>query len=213
MARRITEFLPTNTPVTTAITKFGGQPTWLGEPTWPISVGWNIPMRFICQVEVDGGLAYVFVTHPEPGGEDFFFDPDVIEPDGGENAVIIQPNGHYDGPTSPSPTGPTLYLEDGSPAEFTVTLTERPEPDFLSHDEYMALPEDEQHRYYDAVSGSKLGGAPAFFQGDAWSPDSPWRLLLQLEADDLPCYLNLGASPLVFVATDDGRGQLVIQDS
>ena len=172
-------------------------------------------MRFVCQVALDGGrLAYVFLTHADHDDPDFF-DPDVMFPDGGENAVIVQPGGHHGGPVSTSATGPTLYREDGSPAEFTVDLEDRDEPDFLSQEQYVALSEEERGRYFDAVSGNKIGGAPAFFQGDDWPEDGPWDLLLQLDADDLPCHLNLGAAPVLFafVSPDGRRGRLLVQDS
>jgi hypothetical protein len=215
VAQRITGFRPAEEPVTAPVTKFGGQPTWLTEPAWPVSEAWERPMRFVCQVALDGGrLAYVFLTHADHDDPDFF-DPDVCFPDGGENAVIVQPGGHYEGPVSTSATGPTLYLEDGSPAELTVDLEARDEPGFLPQDRYVALSEEERDRYFDAVSGTKLGGAPAFFQGDDWPEDGPWDLLLQLDPDDLPCYLNLGAAPVLFafVSPDGRRGRLLVQDS
>lgn len=211
---RIARFLPADEPVTAPVTKFGGQPVWLEEPTWPVSEAWDRPMRFVCQIALEPGrLAYVFVTHADHDDPDFF-DPDVIFPDGGENAVIIQPGGAYDGgPVSTSATGPTLYLEDGSPAEFTVDGHTADEPDFLPQQQYMDLSTDEQRRYYDAVSGNKIGGAPAFFQGDDLPADGPWELLLQLDPDDLPCHFNLGASPVMFAFTDGVRGRLLVQDS
>lgn len=42
-------------------------------------------------------LVYIFMTQPEDKA-DPFFDPDIIFPDVGESAIIIQPNGkipHY----------------------------------------------------------------------------------------------------------------------
>jgi uncharacterized protein YwqG len=213
--QRITRFRPAGEPVTAPVTKFGGQPTWLGDPAWPVSQGWDRPMRFVCQIALDtGGLAYVFVTHADHDDPDFF-DPDVIFPDGGENAVIIQPDGHYDGPVSQSAVGPTLFLEDGSPAEFVVELEHADEPDFLPQKQYVGLSAEEQSHYYDAVSGNKIGGAPAFFQGDDWPDDDPWQLLSQLDTGELPFYLNLGASPVVFtfISPDGRRGRFLVQDS
>lgn len=215
MTQRITGFHPAPEPITTPVTKFGGQPVWLEEPAWPVSAAWEKPMRFVCQIALDQGrLAYVFLTHPDHDDPDFF-DPDVMFPDGGENAVITQPGGHYEGPVSISATGPTLYLEDGSPAEFTVDLEAADEPDFLPQTRYIELSEEEQSRYYNAVSDNKIGGAPAFFQGDDWPDDGPWQLLLQLDPIDLPCHLNLGAGPLVFafISQDGRRGRLLVQDS
>jgi hypothetical protein len=187
----------------------------LAEPACPVSEGWGTPMPFVCQVPLDGDrLAYVFVTHPEHGDPDFF-DPDVAFPDGGENAVIIQPGGQYDGQVSASATGPTLYLDDGTPAEFTVELAPSDEPDLIPQERYVELPEEERNRYYDQIAGTKLGGTPAFFQGDDWPDGGPWRLLLQLEADELPLHLNLGASPVafVFVSPDGRQGRFLVQDS
>lgn len=209
---RITRFRPAGEPVTAPVTKFGGQPTWLREPAWPISQGWDRPMRFVCQIALDtepARLAYVFLTHGDHDDPDFF-DPDIMFPDGGENAVVIQPDGEYDGPVAAAATGPTLYLPDGTPAEFTVDLERVDEPDFLRR-----LSAEEQSRHYDAISGNKIGGTPAFFQGDDWPDDGPWQLLLQLDADDVPFHLNLGAAPIAFafISPDSRRGRLVIQDS
>lgn len=57
-------------------------------------------MKFIGQIRLndfyheleDLTLAYIFLTQPEDRS-DTFFDPDIIFPDEGENAVIIQPEG------------------------------------------------------------------------------------------------------------------------
>ena len=83
------------------ITKFGGQPDWIESPQWPVSIPWdNRPLKFIGQIRLNDfyselenlTLAYIFLTQPEDKA-DPFFDPDIIFPDEGENAVIIQPNG------------------------------------------------------------------------------------------------------------------------
>lgn len=83
------------------MTKFGGQPDWITSPQWPISLTWdNRPLKFIGQIRLndfyselrDLTLAYIFITQPEDIN-DSFYDPDIIFPDEGENAVIIQPNG------------------------------------------------------------------------------------------------------------------------
>src|SRR5258708_31353901 len=97
-------------PITQPLTKFGGQPTWLTVPQWPLSRSTGEPMRFLCQVALDphvfgeiaGRMAYLFITDGET------FVDDTFDPDGGENAVIIQP-GTSEISTQPLLTGPSLY--------------------------------------------------------------------------------------------------------
>lgn len=83
------------------ITRFGGQPDWIASPQWPVSLPWdNRTLKFIGQIRLndfyrelkDLTLAYIFMTQPEDEA-DPFFDPDIIYPDEGENAILIQPNG------------------------------------------------------------------------------------------------------------------------
>jgi hypothetical protein len=176
-------------PVTVPVTKFGGRPVWLGPPQWPLSAAWQTPMRFVGQIALEPfgaeGLAYVFVTD----GEDF--DPDVIDPEGGENAVVVQP-GDYAGPTAPLTDGPTV-----SPDEYTPDLT----------------PGEDRDLSFAALDRDKLGGI-APLQGDP-PPGGPWRLLLRLATNWTPFPLNLGAAPVAFAfLSADGRdGRFLVEDS
>ncbi|MFE6977849.1 hypothetical protein [Streptomyces sp. NPDC057682] len=199
-------FVPADVPVTAPVTKFGGRPVWLDAPRWPVNEAWDEPMCFVCQIALEpvlgeagrGRIAYVFVTHADHGDETFF-DPDVVFPDEGANAVVVQPGGTYRGATLPTATGPTLYHPgDGSDAEYTVRLRPPEEDD-------PAAPLD----------GDKIGGVPAFFQGDGTPEGGPWVLALQLDANFKPFTLHLGASPTayVFVSTDGAEGRMVVQDS
>lgn len=215
----ITNLQPASSPITDPVTKFGGQPTWLTEPQWPISEAWDVPMRFLCQIEIPSflsstrRLAYIFVTHPD-FGEDFF-DPDIIFPDGGENAVILQPGGTYGGETQALVHGPTLYLKSGQPAEFEVELCEQNDPAFIPREEYVRMGADPAGAYFEAIQGNKIGGIPAFFQGDEWPSEGSWNLLLQLETNRLPFHFNLGASPLAFAFVNQQctEGRFLVQDS
>ncbi|MER5639038.1 hypothetical protein ABT095_18985 [Kitasatospora sp. NPDC002227] len=213
-ALRITGFSTAEGPISTPTTKFGGQPVWLAGPQWPISAAWDRPMRFVGQLELGpvlgapghGKVAYLFVTHPDHGED--FFDPDVIDPDGGENAVIVQPGGDYAGPVRRLATGPGLYSrDDGSAVEFTVDLCATEEPG--------SLPSADRDGCLELVDGAKIGGTPVFFQGDEWPDGGPWRLLLQLDSNWVPFRLDLGASPraFAFVSEDGTRGRLLVQDS
>ena len=74
-------------PVTEPVLKLGGQPVWLAEPQWPLSLEYGEPMTFIGQFPVADGLAYLFMTRADD------YAPYAAEPEGGENAVIIQPGG------------------------------------------------------------------------------------------------------------------------
>lgn len=175
-------------------------------------------MRFVCQIAIPAymanaspSLAYIFITLADDDDRDFF-DPDIIFPDDGENAVIVQPGLPFDGETLPLSNGPTLFMEDGSPAEFTVDVEEGEDPPLMPHEEYLQLSPSEQDRYFDAVYGNKIGGTPDY---DEDLGEGTWRLLLQLNSNSVPFYLNLGASPqaMAFLRAEDGQGKLLIQDS
>ena len=221
---KIVGFEDLNENAEAAEVQFGGQPLWIDAPQWPYSDAWNRPMMFICQIplnrvdEVFGKkVAYVFATHATFNERDEFFDPDVIFPDGGENAVIIQPNGLSTAKTRPDATGPALYTSDGNSITLAPTLEAAQDPSFVGQTAYMSLSKQEQDRYFSAVSGNKIGGVPAFSQGDDWPEPGHWRLLLQLEtsARRLPFFVNFGASPVLFafVSVDGLAGKLLIQDS
>ncbi|MCX4750859.1 YwqG family protein [Kitasatospora sp. NBC_01287] len=218
---RIKGFSETGRPISTPTTKFGGQPGWLAGPQWPISAAWGRPMRFVGQIELgpvigaagQGRMAYVFVTHADH--EEDFFDPDIVDPDGGENAVIVQPGGHYAGPVRPLATGPGLYGVDGSEVEYTVDLRAADEPGSVTDEELEGLPSTDRSRYVELTDGDQIGGTPLFFQGDEWPDGGPWRLLLQLDSNWLPFHLDLGAAPrlFAFVSEDGTEGRLLVQDS
>jgi hypothetical protein len=74
-------------PITDPVPKVGGQPLWLEHPQWPLSRNTGMPMWFIAQFLVPAGLAYVFMTDATDYADY------AAEPDGGENAVIIQRGG------------------------------------------------------------------------------------------------------------------------
>jgi hypothetical protein len=220
---RIEAFVPAGEAITAPVTKFGGRPVWLAEPQWPVNDAWGEPMRFVCQIELGavlgdagrGRLAYVFVTHAEYGDETFF-DPDIAFPDEGANAVIVQPGGVYAGSTLPMATGPSLYHRaDGSDAEYGVLLRPGEDPGFLPRPDRGGLPDGDHDRYWEEVSGDKIGGTPAFFQDDEWPDGGPWQLALQLDPDFKPFHLNLGAAPtaFAFVSPDATQGRFLVQDT
>ena len=40
------EFVESPDPINEAVTKFGGEPVWIGEPQWPLSRTTGNPMQF-----------------------------------------------------------------------------------------------------------------------------------------------------------------------
>lgn len=212
------EFIPAPAPMANAVTKFGGQPAWHGAPQWPLSRTTGNPMRFLCQVALDerlfpgalGKMAYVFMTD-----EDDYVDG-TWEPDGGENAVVVQPG------AAPShvavaarATGPTLYDMVEVPGrdrpapcgrEYEARLSIRDEPAFQPEDARCDWSEDDFARYATALEGNKVGGAPIFLQGDEFPDGGPWRLLLQLDAVRVPFSVNFGDRGIGY-AFIDAAGQ------
>ena len=185
------------------ITRFGGQPDWISEPQWPVSLAWaDRPLKFIGQIRLndfykelqDTQLAYIFLTQPD-NEEDDFYDPDIIFPDGGENAVIIQPYGEIQ--------------------EYVHTLNRRVGPTVDDKKIWMpqitrieeSLTDEFKDRDID-----KFCGIPAL-SGDSevWANHS---LLLQLHTGWLPFYVNAGGAPTMFAFLDKSlrAGSIIIED-
>lgn len=216
MAVRLTvEFVESSTPVRELVTKFGGQPVWVLQPQWPISAETGNPMRFIGQValsqdifgDIAGQMAYLFITD-----EDEYVDC-TWEPDGGENAVVIQP-GSVAVPTQVLLDGPSIYrmvARPGDehlvaePCEFRARLVGADDPEFLSEAERNARGADVNQAYYEAIAGTKVGGTPGFLQGDEFPGDEFRQLILQLDSSQLPFSVNFGDGGIGFAfLSDDG---------
>lgn len=185
------------------ITKFGGQPDWIADPQWPVSPAWNNrPLKFIGQIRLNDfyselenlAFAYIFMTQPEDRN-DPFFDPDIIFPDAGENAVIIQPNGkipeyiHVEN----FRTGPTVDSE-------TIWIPQTTEIEETAATELGQIDRD------------KFCGIPAFSQNSEVEGGS--KLLLQLHTNWLPFYVNAGAAPTMYAFLNDEKdgGFILIED-
>lgn len=217
-------------PICSPTTKFGGQPAWISDPQWPLSRSTGQQMRFIRQVAIPpevfpharGKVAYVFIT--ETGD----YVDGTWEPDGGENAVIVQPSDDSEKPiveVTPSRTGPTaqrygdrLFSKRPHPkdVEIDVSVTWESEPDFLTGDQRSKHSVDEDEAYWNAIKGTKLGGAPAFVQSEEY-PDKErsWNLLLQIDSCDVPFFVNFGDAGVayVFIDSDAKCGRMLWQCS
>lgn len=194
-------FYTSEQPIQDVTTKFGGQPNWYTKPEWPLSRSLNKPMSFICQIKIDKSIfpesqaemAYIFMTDDEE------YVDGTWEAEGGENAIILQP-GNTTVPITKLITGPTLtkYVQvegqqelQPQEIELRVTLNEDNDPSFISEDD--DITNEEIDEYHDKTEGNKIGGSPAFIQGDEFPDESDnWLLLLQLDSCDDNYSLNFG---------------------
>lgn len=207
-------FREASEPITELVTKYGGQPVWLDKSQWPLSRATGRPMRFICQIALDpdlfgtipGHMAYVFMTDEARHVKGTW------EPEGGENAVIIQP-GAPSVPTAPFATGPTLqrgeddYVHDRRifhDVEYAVDLTPGADPEGFSDDEAL-----------DHLSEYKIGGTPAFLQGQEYPAGGPWKLLAQIDSSSDLFFLNFGDAGVgyAFISADGTQGRFLWQDA
>lgn len=185
------------------VTKFGGQPDWIASPQWPVSPAWdNRPLKFIGQIRLNDlyselenlTLAYIFLTQPEDK-DDPFFDPDIIFPNEGENAVIIQPDGKIPEYIQIENlcVGPTVDYE-------TIWIPQMTEIEETATTEFRQIDVD------------KFCGIPAFFQSSEVGAGS--KLLLQLHTNWLPFYVNAGGMPTMFIFLNDKKdeGFILIED-
>jgi uncharacterized protein YwqG len=207
------------TPITEPVTKFGGQPVWVEKPCWPVSRMYGRPMRFICQIalpndlfgSVDASMAYLFITDDYEHG----YPADTWEPEGGENALILQPGGTWDGPTLPLREGPSLYRRtwtgsgwEHTPCEFAVELHPGDDPELGAWDHIDSGDEDAWDAYMDALFEDKVGGTPVPTPNEPTFPDPErWRLLLQVNTkDDDPFFLNFASDGVGYAfLSEDGR--------
>jgi uncharacterized protein (TIGR02996 family) len=186
-------------PVTEPGTKFGGQPTWIDGPAWPISSRGE-PMQFVCQVVVPnlfgsplaGKMVYLFAVHPEYADwKEFCGRISPLYPEEGDNAVVIQPAGDRPAPTWVLPvgakgqrrwkrplriesraTGPTLYDNKGQSGEWLVDLEPGVDPEYTPNNKKVFSNSADWDDYWEQVYGEKIGGTPPWGNGRAAEIDS-----------------------------------------
>lgn len=180
-------------------------------------------MRFICQIDLDshifgeigGRMAYLFIT------DDIMFVDNTFDPDGGENAVIIQP-GTCDVLTQPLLTGPCLYkmVSDSAEEELlphgcecAVETTSGEDPDSILEDEQVHASAEAWAQFTTWWSESKIGGTPAFLQYPEYPGEGNWRLLLQLDSVHVPFSVNFGDAGVgyAFLSEDGTSGKFLWQ--
>lgn len=210
-------------PIRDPVTKFGGQPVWRQQPAWPISATTGQQMMFVCQIllypeifgEVVGRMAYVFMADTDQAMATTW------DPDSGDNAVIIHPNGRPTrAPVKPLATGPSIYEyvqipETGElrprPMEFAVDVFRRTDPDFVDEANRVAMEDAVFQRYERACEGNKIGGTPLFLQQDALP--SGGKLLVQIDSTKVPFYINFGDCGVgwAFISPDGSAGRFLFQ--
>lgn len=224
-------------PITDPVTKFGGQPVWVEEPSWPVSRTYGTPMQFVCQIALPADLlgpanagprmAYLFITDDYQHG----YLADTWEPEGGENALILHPGGTREGSTLPLREGPSLYRRtwtglsidphtgagwERTPCECAVELQPGDDPEAGTWDEVDPNDTLAWTAYVAALFEDKIGGTPVPTPNEPPFPDpDQWRLLLQLntkgEGDEDPFFLNFAWDGVgyAFLSQDGRQGKFL----
>jgi uncharacterized protein YwqG len=192
-AHLIKQFISSDHQAASAASKLGGNPNWLQTPEWPLSQSTGEPMAFIGQIKLDKDLfpfaqsewAYIFMT-----GSD---DAETWDPEGGENAIILQPGDNSHIKTTPVFKGPTL-----SEISYVLSTEKFNEPENSADD---SAGENQ--------FSSKLGGIPAFVQEEDYPEvyaDEEWNLIMQLCSSELPFFVNFGDECVGYVLlTSNGK--------
>lgn len=220
----VLRFIESKEAIGKPVTKFGGQPVWIAGPAWPLSRETGKPMQFIGQVALNhefgfttpARMAYLFMTGDDDGFVDGTYDPD-----GGENAVILQP-GTTTLPTSAVSDGPSLYRmvhQPGNdrlqpkPCEFSVELVEAEDVDFVQEENRWKMSEEEAASETGKLNENKVGGTPVFMQGDEFPFDDGWQFLLQLDSCNLPFEINFGDAGVgyAFLNSDGSKAKFLWQ--
>ncbi len=149
--------------------------------------------------EVFVDVSYLFLTDGET------FVDNTFDPEGGENALIIQP-GRFDGPVQAHATGPTLE------AEYAVEFEPGEDPDQLDENVAREHGDEGWEAFTAHWSDLKIGGTPAFLQFEEYPSNGPWRLLIQLSETDLPFSVNFGTGiGYGFISVDGEQGKFLWQ--
>ena len=212
--------------ISTPITKFGGEPCWLETPQWPQSRQLGIPMTFLGQIALrdvpslpeslraSGRVAYLFMTETDAAVVH------TCEPEGGENAVIIQPDG-ASGTTATKEQATNTHAEW---VECAVRLTPQDEPEIVDPQSGLlglagagSNPSENDDPRREQLKVNKLGGVPCFIQQVEYPPsETRWHFVLQLNEEnkfsDGKFNPNFdGGRAHVFVSDDGRQGRLLWQ--
>lgn len=214
-------FQPTTSPIRNLVAKLGGQPVWLDAPCWPLSRTFGTPMTFVGQFPVPGEekrMAYLFVADGDGTGSSF-------EPDGGDNALLVQPGGRIPEflTVADARSGPALWRRGASwdervPVELHVQTSELdPAEERVLEEEIACWEAERAGEFIDLPETdvfpprSYFGGRPNFWQPRVQVP-TPWRFFFQLDGregwDGEPYALNFGGGTgYAFLSPDRREGR------
>jgi predicted DNA-binding WGR domain protein/uncharacterized protein YwqG len=186
-------FTEVKIPITTPITKFGGQPVWLAEPRWPLSARTGHPIPFMCQIKlepelfgtIDATIAYIFkdgdgddmATVLQPGN--IVARHDLYGQEGDFPLFSIQTNGSTLR-KSISIQEPPFY--QSVEVEYSAQLKAGWDAPYAFDDERENWSQEKENRTYSKTIGYKIGGSPCIFD-DEFVPEElheKWNLLLQM---------------------------------
>ncbi len=188
-----TRFKEVSTPITTPITKFGGQPVWLEEPKWPLSAYHGKPIPFLCQIKlepelfgtIDATMAYVF---KDPDGDDMatVLQPgniiarhDLYGQEGDFPLFVNEAKGPSLTKSVPTQESPFYQIIE---IECAVELQTEQEAPYAYDEERENWSQEKENRIYSKTIGYKIGGSPCIFD-DEFVPEKlheQWNLLLQM---------------------------------
>ncbi|AFZ57320.1 DUF1963 domain-containing protein [Anabaena cylindrica FACHB-243] len=236
--RRTFTIAETQTPITEPITKFGGQPVWINEPTWPLAFETGEKMLFMGQIALEdsifpnsnGVMVYVFIWGDA--------EPLYAE----AMAVVIQT------PEMIYKTEEVEYISDAT----GLSIYEFDENSKENYKEYeillspikseIATPPSAHYNRYDELdielgynfsrpefAGNKIGGQPLYinqptnpreeFDSKEWllllqlAPQQGYYLLPRFQPNFYPFSMELGEFGIltIFIANDYTQAKLFIQ--
>ena len=196
---------PAVMPIDRPITKFGGQPVWIGAHTWPLGSD-SEPMTFMAQFSLPGvdGMAYLFIDPSEETWESRY--------DG--SALIMQPGPlpehHLVQATGPTYVSAFSELDRYVPrlrarrTEYTPLLEDGVEPpDWEAFDRAQEDDRDDDRDW------NKIGGSPRYIQGGPPDPEG-LRFLFQFTAEQIGHEMGDAAQCYGFI-DDARRGYFLIE--
>lgn len=176
-------------------TRFGGQPAWRGETTWPLAFDGG-PMSFWGQFELPwdtSRIAFLFIDPNEVCGTETF-------------ELFVQPGGRPREAWELRLTGPvvrSLTPDDGRFANFS-------RPSFDARVPPLRPLNTPEHLHAERDRRNKIGGAPHWLQGDR-TPSGHARFLFQFSAYEAGHDFADGAECFGFIDDVTGEGYFVWQ--
>jgi len=196
-------------PIVESISKFGGQPVWISDPTWPLSVD-GAPATFLAQFKIPGrdGLAYVFLddAYIQTADEEIHWGVVIVQPGPVPISFVATPSGPTFWTDSTQTPGPERYLSRRIPRQVESRVVLERGLDF---DDWTILLDDMEPHGDDDRDWNKVGGNPRWLQGDEMPDEPGWRFLFQFTAAKVGHELADGAEVYGLIH-DDGRGRLIV---